>query len=219
MLKEYLADQLPFWPELNDSEQEILCSCSVRKIFKKGESIKRSDECKGIILVLNGQMRAYILSEEGRDVTLFRLGKDEICVLSATCLLDSIAFDIFLEALEETDTITIPCISLYGVISKHPKAELFINKTANERFSDTMWTMQQILFYGTDRRIAAFLWDETVKNGSLILTYTHADIARLIGSAREVVTRMLKYFSREGIVALKRGKIEITDKERLKEFI
>ena len=78
-----------------------------------------------------------------------------------------------------------------------------------------MWTMQQILFMGIDRRVAIFLWDEMLRNGPVI-PLTHDEIARCIGSAREVVTKVLRYFSQEGIVSLSRGKVTIIDREKLR---
>lgn len=96
---------------------------------------------------------------------------------------------------------------------------LYLQKQANERFSDVIWTMQQILFMGVDQRIAIFLWDEIAKIKQTTLTYTHDEVARLIGSAREVVTRILKYFVQEGVLRLSRGKIEVIDKDKLKTYL
>ena len=79
--------------------------------------------------------------------------------------------------------------------------------------------MQQILFMGIARRVAIFLVDEAVKSGRTSIAMTHDEIARYIGSAREVVTRVLKYFSDEGVVALSRGKITILDLEKLKRYM
>lgn len=90
---------------------------------------------------------------------------------------------------------------------------------ATTRFSDVMWAMQQILFMGVDKRLAIFLWDETAKTGSNSIKMTHEQIARYMGSAREVVSRMLKYFAGEGIVALSRGEIRVMDKEKLSKLI
>ena len=87
-----------------------------------------------------------------------------------------------------------------------------------ERFSDTMWTMQQILFMSADRRLAIFLTDELAKTGGADLRMTHDQIARYMGSAREVVSRLLKYFAGEGLVRLYRGGVTVLDKERLKQI-
>lgn len=218
--KKLLREILPFWDKLSDSEARILIDGSIRESFEKGRMLSYSDEgCKGAILLLSGQIRVYIISDEGREVTLYRLHKGDVCVLSASCLLDSIAFDVFIEAIEKTEVILIPSPVLHNVMEKNPYVELYLQKQANERFSDVVWMMQQILFMGADKRVAIFLWDEMIKKNETTLFYTHDEVARYIGSAREVVTRILKYFAKEGVVKLSRGKIEIISKEKLKSYL
>lgn len=211
---------LPFWDKLIESEKELLSNNCRTEKFQKGNIINRTDEgCRGAIILHSGQIRVYIISDEGREVTLYRLRVGDICVLSASCLLDSIVFDVTIEATEDTEVTLIPAPILHQVIEKNPYAELFLVKTANERFSDVMWSMQQILFMGADKRVAIFLWDEITKAGDMTITYTHDEVARFIGSAREVVTRILKYFADDGVVKLSRGKIEIINKDKLKSYL
>lgn len=193
----------PFWSKISRAEQEILQQGSVKVQYEKGTLIHRSEEsCKGIMYVMAGQLRTYILSDEGREVTLFRVREREVCIMSASCLMEAIAFDVMIEAVEDTTVVMFPSTILAGIMGAHPEAELYIYKSATERFTDVIWMMQQILFMGADRRIAIFLWDEIAKTGSLVLHYTHDEIARFIGSAREVVTRMLKYFAQGGTLKL-----------------
>lgn len=216
----FLNDNVPFWDELEKEDKRKVRSGSIETFYKKGTIIHRSeDKCSGLVIIKSGQLRTYIISDEGREVTLYRVQKDEICVLSASCLLDTIIFDILIDAVEDTEVIIIPHILLKYITDKYPSVELYLYKKATERFSDVMWTVQQILFTGIDKRVAVFLWDEYTKTKDYTLTYTHDEIARYIGSAREVVTKVLKYFSQEGIVELSRGKIKILSKEKLKKLI
>lgn len=218
--KDILKDKFPFWDKLTDEEAKMISSNSRIETFPKGSMINRSgNECRGMLRICKGYIRVYFLSEEGREVTLFRLSEGDICVFSASCLLDSIVFDVFIEAVENTEAILIPSPVLHQIMQENVYVELFLCKTANERFSDAMWTMQQILFMGADRRVAIFLLDEIARTGLTTVEYTHDEIARLIGSAREVVSKILKIFSKEGIVELKRGKIQIIDKEKLKSLV
>ena len=175
--------------------------------------------CKGLMTVLSGQLRTYILSEEGREVTLFRVNEEEVCVLSASCLMDTITFDVLIEATEDTEVLVLPAAVLNQVVQQNPYIELFLYKSATEKFSDVMWTMQQILFLKIDQRVAQFLWDEMVQKNSMTLSITHDEIARYIGSAREVVTKVLKYMVKEGALELKRGTITILDKELLRSYM
>ena len=162
-------------------------------------------------------MRIYILSEEGREVTLFRIHQGETCVLSASCLIESIAFDVMMEATEDIEVLVVQTCAFFQVMGQNPDIELYLYKTATEHFSDVMWTMQQILFMRIDQRIAQFLWDEMVQKGTTTLQITHDEIAKYIGSAREVVTKVMKYMAQEDVVALSRGRVEILDKDKLKK--
>ena len=201
-----LTEALPFWEGLAPQEQQLLLDTAVPSTIPKGTITHRADQdCKGIMLVLAGQLRAYILSEEGREVTLYRVQGGDTCVMSSSCLMDAIVFDVLIQAMEDTQVVTLPVTALSALSQRHPEVELFLYKTASERFSDIMWTMQQILFMGMDRRAAIFLWDEYTRQGP-VLSMTHEEMARYIGSAREVVTKVLKYFAQEGIVSLRRGR-------------
>jgi CRP/FNR family transcriptional regulator len=211
---------LPFWNDLDTFEKEQLLKGCFETTYRKGLMLHRSEQqCSGIMVILNGQLRTYIVSDEGREVTLFRVYQDNVCVFSATCLMDAIVFDVMIDAVEDTNVIIIPSAVLSPLIKKYPKIEAYLYKTATERFSDVIWTMQQILFLSADKRVAIFLWDEITWTNCMTISVTHDEIARYIGSAREVVTKVLKYFVQEGIVTLERGKIQVTDKKLLKKYL
>lgn len=217
---ENLKNIFPFWSKLEESEKILIENSIQKEAYNKGMLIHRSDNsCKGLMTVLSGQLRTYILSDEGREVTLFRVQREEVCVLSASCLLDSITFDVFIEATEDAEVVIIPSVVLNQVMAQNPYVELYLYKAATEKFSDVMWTMQQILFLKIDQRVAQFLWDEMIHKNSTTLSITHDEVARYIGSAREVVTKVMKYLSRENVVELKRGTVTIISKEKLQQFL
>ena len=210
----------PFWPKLSDVEKELIEQTIYVETYNKGMLMHRTeDSCKGLMTVLSGQLRTYILSEEGREVTLFRVNAEEVCVLSASCLMDTITFDVLIEATEDTEVFVLPTTTLNQIVQQNPYIELFLYKSATEKFSDVMWTMQQILFLKIDQRVAQFLWDEMVQKNSMTLSITHDEIAKNIGSAREVVTKVLKYMVKENVLELKRGTITILDKEKLRGYM
>lgn len=216
ILKKHLA----IWDKLTQEERKMIIDGSVINKFEKSTMVyKNESNCKGIMIILSGQLRVYLMSDEGREVTLYRINKNEMCILSASCLMDSIIFDVYIDAVDNTEVLLIPSALLHKIIAKNIYFELYLQKKANERFSDVMWTIQQILFTKIDKRIAIFLWDEMIKANSNVLQYTQEEIAKYIGSAREVVSRILKYFIEDGIVKVARGKIEIIDKNKLKKLI
>ena len=210
----------PFWERLNENEQHMVRTNVLSQEMQKGDILHRGcGECSGIVHVAKGQLRVYIVSEEGREVTLYRLHQGDLCVLSASCLMDAIVFDVMIEAVTETELVLLPSPVLHPIMDENPMVELALYKTVVENFSEVMWTMQQILFMGADKRVAHFLWDEMAKTGEMTIRLTHDEVARFIDSAREVVTKVLKYFVEEGAVALSRGKIEIVDKAKLRKYL
>lgn len=217
---EYLKKHLPFWDRLTEEESDKICSETKAVTYKKGDNVHSTvNECVGVLLVKSGELRTYILSEDGREVTLYRMGEGEICILSASCLLSNITFDVFIDAEKDTDILLISAPLFAKLQEANEYIENFALKLATERFSDVMWAMEQILFMSFDKRLAVFLLDESSKTRSDKISITHEKIAKYLGSAREVVSRMLKYFESEGIVSLYRGGIEIVDKSKLKRLI
>jgi CRP/FNR family transcriptional regulator len=150
-------------------------------------------------MVKTGSIRIYMTSEDGREITLYRLYEGDTCLLSASCALSQITFDVSIDAVTDCEIMQIDAATFSRVFEENIYVENFAYKIITERFSDVMWAMQQILFMSFDKRLAIFLIDESSKTGSDEIKMTHEQISRLMGSAREVVSRMLKYFSSEGM--------------------
>ena len=211
-----LAKGFPFWNDLTPEEQEMLCRYTRPVHYAKGARVHSPlESCVGILLLRSGQLRAYLLSEDGRDVTLYRLFGGEVCILSASCVMDAVNIDLYIDAEEDTEALCISAGIFRQLMQENVYVRCYAYQMTAERFSDTMWTMQQILFMSADRRLAIFLTDELAKTGGEDVRMTHDQMARYMGSAREVVSRLLKYFAGEGIVKLYRGGVEVLDKERL----
>lgn len=210
------SDVFPFWNEISEREKDFICNHSTDIVYKKGTTIHDSTECSGVIFVQSGCLRVYMMSDEGKDITLYRLYKGDMCMLSASCVLSSITFDVLIDAEEDSECYVIDGPAFMKISNDNPKVKIFSLETAVSRFSDVMWVMQQILFMSMDKRLAIFLLDESSRTGSDFIALTHEQIARYIGSAREVVSRMLKYFVNEGIVKSSRKGITIIDKQRLR---
>lgn len=215
--KAVFSQFFPVWDKLNANEQNILCSHTVTKKYKSGNNIHgKTSACTGAILLKSGSARTYILSPDGKEITLYRLFPGDICMLSASCVLQSIAFDVFVDAAEDCECYIISGNAIAEVSQNNLHVQNFALNSAVSRFSDVMWVMQQILFMSFDKRLALFLYNESERTNSNTIYLTHDKIAAYLGSAREVVSRMLKYFESEGIVERCRGGIKITDKQKLK---
>ena len=209
----------PFWTDLSEKDKEYICDNSVALTYTKGSNIHNGNECSGIILVRSGSLRVYIMSDEGKDITLYRLHEGDICMLSASCVLKTVTFDVFVDAEENSECYVLSGGAFENISEKIPNIKIFALETAVSRFSDVMWVMQQILFISMDKRLAIFLLDESVRIGSDFIELTHEQIARYIGSAREVVSRMLKYFASENIVEISRKGVKLLDKSALRKLV
>lgn len=216
----YIKSRLDFWDKLSESEINLLENNIANVSYNKGFNLHSADsECLGVLLIKNGGLCVYILSEDGREITLYRLSPGDVCVLSASCIINSITFDVHIDAESDTDAYLINIDTFSKLSNQNVYVENFAYKNTNERFSDVMWAMEQILFMSFDKRLAIFLLDEITKTNSNELHLTQEQIAKYIGSAREVVSRMLKVFQSEGILEQSRGSIHIIDKEKLRELI
>ena len=215
----FLRKSADFFPGLSEEKQAELVRHTAVVSYRKGQNIHSAEnECIGVLLVTRGELRTYILSEDGREVTLYRLFPGEVCILSASCLLRSITFDVFIDAEQDSEALLIGAPYFARLMEENIYVENFALRMAADRFSDVIWAMEQILFMSFDRRLATFLLDESVQKGSDDVSLTHEQIARYMGSAREVVSRMLKYLVQEGAVAARRGGVVILDKVKLKRI-
>ena len=218
-LIELFEKTFPFWNRMKDSDKATFLRSSNSVKFEKGTNIHDGNECTGVILIKSGYLRLYLLSDEGKEITLYRLYPGDMCILSASCVLSSITFDVFIDSEENSECVVIGGCAYEDISNRMPEVKIFTYETALSRFSDIMWVMQQILFMSMDKRLAIFLLDEASKTGSDTIKLTHEQIAKYMGSAREVVSRMLKYFASENIISSSRSDgIKIIDKKRLREL-
>ena len=212
-------DYFPIWEKLEPAQQNRLLDSLIARKVEKGTVIHNgSMDCTGLLVVESGQLRAYILSDEGREITLYRLFDRDICLLSASCMIQSIQFDVTVVAEKDTRLWIIPAEVYKGVMESSAPAANFTNELMATRFTDVMWLIEQIMWKSLDKRLAAFLLEEAAIEGSNELKITHEAIANHMGSHREVITRMLRYFQGEGLVRLSRGMVAILDEERLKSL-
>lgn len=211
-----IQDCFPIWTKLTPSQQNTIDRNLIHRSVKKGEIIHNGGmDCAGLFVIESGQFRAYILSDEGREVTIYRLFDLDICLLSASCMIHSIQFNITIEAEKDTEFWVIPAEIYKQIMETSAPAANYTNEIMAERFSEVMWLVEQILWKSMDKRVAAFLLEESAIEDSDRLLITHETIANHLGTHREVITRMLRYFQNEGMVRLSRGTVEIINREKL----
>lgn len=209
-------DCFPIWSKLPEAQRGRVLDSLVFRRLKKGAVVHNGGlDCTGLLLVKSGQLRAYILSDEGREITIYRLFDRDICLFSASCILRSAQFDITIEAEKDTGLWVIPAEVYQSVMEESAPAANYTNEIMAARFSEVMWLMEQVMWKSMDKRVAAFLLEEASIEGTARLSITHEAIANHLGTHREVVTRMLRYFQGEGMVELSRGTVKLLDEKKL----
>ncbi len=208
-----------FWDKLTESQKDLLNQHTRTVHYQKGTQVHRGPlDCIGVLLIKSGQLRVYTLSEDGREVTLYRLFDEDIAILSASCTLDEVTFEVYIDAEEDTEALLTDAGAIRSLLDANIYARCYAYEKASRCLSEMLWKLQQILFLSADRRLAIFLMEESEKLGSDEIHLTHEQIARYMGTAREVVSRLVKYFTQEGLVKGARGKLTILDKKALQEI-
>ena len=210
------AEYLPFWDKLTKEQQERVASVIEHRSVSKGSHIHDSSaDCLGLVVMKSGQLRAYILSEDGREITIGRLFDYDVSLLSASCVMPDMQFNVMIDAEKDSEFWSIPACLFKNLVDESLAVSNYARNLLSGNFSELMWLMEQIMWKSFDKRLAAFLLEEQQLEGTACLTITHEKIAGHLGTAREVVTRMLRYFQSEGMVKLSRGTVEIIDEKKL----
>ncbi len=206
----------PIWDKLHPQQQRQLLDALVFRSVQRGTTLHNgSMDCTGLLLIKTGQLRAYILSDEGREITLYRLFQRDMCLFSASCMIRSIQFEVTIQAEKDTELWVIPPEVYQALLEESAVVANYTNELMASRFSEVMWLMEQVMWKSMDKRVAAFLLEEALIEDTCQLKLTHEAIANHLGSHREVITRMLRYFQSEGIVKLSRGMVTILDTSKL----
>lgn len=211
-------EYFPVIRKLSKEQQKRIQEAVTEKSVEKGTVLHDgAADCTGLLVVQSGMLRAYILSEEGREITLYRLFERDVCLFSASCMMSGIQFEVTIEAEKDTRVWVIPTKVWKQLNEESAVLANYTNELMADRFTNVMWLIEQIMWKSFDKRLAEFLLEEASVEGTSLLKITHEVIGNHLGTAREVVTRMLRYFQSEGMVKLSRGMVEITDTAGLEE--
>ena len=213
------SNYFPIWNKLTPAHQQRLTDASEFLKAKAGSVIHNgSMDCLGLLLISSGQLRVYTLSSEGREITLYRLFDHDICLFSASCVMPNIQFEVIIEAEKDCEMWVLPSCLFKDLMEESAVVANYANQLISSRFSEVMWLMEQIMWKSFDKRLASFLLEDCALENSASLKITHEKIANHMGTAREVVTRMLRYFQSENMVKLTRGTVEILDRAALEDL-
>lgn len=167
------------------------------------------DRVDGIALLLSGVVRVYKIGETGREITLYRFGLGQSCILTANAILSQKSFPAIATVEEDAEAVMIPAEVFRVWVNKYDLWREFVFDLLSERLSTVMAVVDEVIFKRMDRRVASLLLRQArVQNPMRV---THQEIAAELGSSREVISRILEDFSKEGLVESGRGTVEVLD--------
>lgn len=214
------VEKIEFFDVLLPKEKELVKENVYIKEYKKGEMVHScTGACLGMVFVISGGLKTSIISEEGRELTLFKIGEGDTCVISAACVLHEIRLESFMFAEKDSKLLILSSKALMKLTTDNLAVKSYCYEIAVRRFSTALFVLQEMILLKFDKRLAKYLLLKAKEAGSNKLKITQEAIASDVNSAREVVTRMLKQFEIDGLVELKRGSIEIKDFEALENIL
>lgn len=209
-------EMLPFFSHLTEEEKDYLRKNMRTLEFQVGDLIYTPARGSlGMVLVLQGGVRAYLTSEEGKKATIFRLREGEFCMLTMSCAISQITFDVEVEASEDGSLLLLPTDVFAKLEQENIYVKNFSLELMMERMSSLVEGVQQMMFMNLEQRLASYLLDESSQRKSDTLRLTQEEIAENIGSAREAVSRTLKRMKEKELISVGRGSIQILDKKEL----
>ena len=215
---ETLFQKYEFWDKLTEVEKRLLEQQIKLNHYDEGQFVTGTgSECLGLFLVKEGTLRIYLMSDDGKEATVCRAHEGEFCMLSGSCMLSNISFDVHIDAETDASVYVIPAGALKRIMQENIYLENFIYKMMNEGFSDIIAAFQKMLFASLEQRLVSFLIDESVRKRNNKIVMTQEQIAKSIGSAREAVSRILKQLNQEGSIELFRGGVHVKDRKKLYE--
>jgi CRP/FNR family transcriptional regulator, anaerobic regulatory protein len=213
----FLEEHLPFLDQLSPADRGLILGACSSSDYSPGEIIlNKKKDCNGLVIVKSGQLRAFFELEDGKEITLYRLLSGDICILTASCVLKNISFEVTLEAEKDSEVFFISAATWGNLAKLNSAVKEFSMELVNERFSEVMWVMEQMVSKNMGQRVAAFLLEQAALENSETLFLTHETIAKNLGTAREVISRILKYMEKDGLLKLSRRQITLTDVKKLR---
>ena len=210
----------PIWDQLQPLQQRRLLDSLSFQTVKRDTLLRGgSADCAGLLLIRTGQLRAFVYSEEGREITIYRLFDGDLCLFCAPCVIRSIQFDVTIQAEKDTEFWSIPAGVYRNLMAESTAVSNYTNELMASRFSEVMSRMEQFMWRSMDKRVAAFLLQEASIEGTRELRITHEAIANHLGSHREVITRTLRDFHSVGMLRLARGMVTILDRQKLEALV
>lgn len=204
-------------PEL---QHEIAQAASVVRLESGAYFLREGDSCAHFAVLLSGRMRVFKLAESGQEITLYNVGAGEACPLNVSCILSNRPVPAMARVEEDVEALVIPAETFRRWMGQQESLRTFVFETFATRLTEMMSLVEEVAFRRMDQRLARRLLDTFLESGTprTSVETTHAELASDLGTAREVVSRLLKEFERLGAITLSRGKIGLKNSALLREM-
>lgn len=218
-MKEFLIEHLPFWPSLSEWDQaNLLEHTKLRSVPPNQVKNLFEQDSIGVNLIKSGRIRVFAASEEGEEINLYRLFPGDACVLNLLGPAENQKLNLSAEAEVETEIYAIPGTLYAQICARNCDVRDFDRKMVSRRLEQIVAMLENIAFTSVSRRLAQALLYHSALWDSDEISITHEALAKDVATAREVITRILSQFQKEGLVTLHRGKIILINKIRLNQL-
>lgn len=218
-MTDYLEQALPCFNQLTERQKLQIQHYTLGHDYKKGDVILNPlKRYAGLKIIKSGQIKLSMVTRNGGELMLYRLDAGELCVLSVLSLLNQFEWDICVEAEQDSVILTIPEQVYLSIVEENPSVKEFHQNLLIQRLSEVVRVTSQAAVSTAEERLARFLSDYQRYNNSMEIHMTHQEMAKDIGTVREVVTRILKKFQEKGYVKLERGRVTILDLKQLESI-
>jgi CRP/FNR family transcriptional regulator len=199
----------PFFQNASQSLVKNILSLSRHKNLPGKMLVKlEGDQCRDFVLMLSGEKRIYKVGGSVREITLYEIGSGDICVLNASCILSNTRLPANAATTSETEVLLLPAQHFLDMIARHAEMRAFVHSHINAGLTSIMALISEITFGKMDERLMNYLIEKSENSN---LKRTHQQIAQDLGTSREVVSRLLKDFERQGLLLLSRNNIHLKE--------
>jgi CRP/FNR family transcriptional regulator, anaerobic regulatory protein len=213
--KEKAVSAFPHLMELSAQERSAILDQMNAGLYPAGTvMIEQGRHCRGAALVLSGVIRVYKISAEGREITLYRVGCGETCILAVSCLLGGVDYPVIAVVEEDAQVAMLPIGALREAMLRSEPWQRFIFASMANAMVEVLTVLDEVAFRSMDARIAYRL----LQCDENRIEATHEQLASDLGTAREVVSRLLKELENRKFVLLGRGSVTILDRKALEEL-
>lgn len=216
-LKHEDIKSLIFLEDLTSEEKELLFSSAFEITYNPDKILVEDGSiCQNIYFVIDGLIRIYKLTPDGRELTLYRIGPGEMCLFTMGCIMEQEAFKAIAKIEKKTRLLAVPGDVFKSIMTQNITFQNFMFKKVLTALTELMVLIEEVTFHSINKRVASFLLHESSLHNSKHLKTTHEAMAQELGTAREVISRMLKEFEKNDLVSLSRGKITLINEKKLK---